>query len=372
MRILFVAPRFHTNQFQLVKTLLQKNHEVIFHVACIGPTEDHSLLSPVRCKQNWISSLIDKLFGEEDVHYFPDLIHYWRVCKRLSPEIVVIRNPYRLFSLIAAFCFLFSQSKIIFYTQDGLYRARSKKTLLKQKLTLHFFRAAWMTPQLGNIEESNDALKHMYYVPLPITVGQTDRCAKDNYKEVKILMIGKYHQERKKHLLFIKAINNLKGKYDFKVTIVGECALEQQQKRFQLIKATVDELGLTNIIDLKVNIPFNKMEELYSSHDIYVLPSINELYGVSVIEALGFGLPVICTDTTGARFNIKEGENGYVVKSNSLEELTAALEKLVSNRNRINNMSKNSLRYAEHYLTGEVFYSHFRHLLLDRFALVVQ
>jgi hypothetical protein len=33
MKILFVAPRCPTNQVEIIKILLQKNHDVFFHVA---------------------------------------------------------------------------------------------------------------------------------------------------------------------------------------------------------------------------------------------------------------------------------------------------------------------------------------------------
>jgi glycosyltransferase involved in cell wall biosynthesis len=227
-----------------------------------------------------------------------------------------------------------------------------------------------MTPQLGKKEGNTPAVKYMYYVPLPIAISHGDKCQGGSLPSApKMLMIGKYHQERKKHLLLINAIKRLKEKYDFKVTIVGECVQENQLSRFKLIKAAVDDAGLAHIIDLKMNVPYCKMEELYASHHVFVLPSINELYGVSVVEAMGYGLPVICTDTTGARFNIKDGINGYVVKSNSLDDLTKALESLISDKERICSMSKNSLRYAEDHLSGAVFYSNFKHLLKDRFAL---
>jgi hypothetical protein len=55
-----------------------------------------------------------------------------------------------------------------------------------------------MAPQLGNKEESNGGIKHMYYVPLPVPISQIDKHLKENFsKAPKVLMIGKCHQERK-------------------------------------------------------------------------------------------------------------------------------------------------------------------------------
>jgi glycosyltransferase involved in cell wall biosynthesis len=184
-------------------------------------------------------------------------------------------------------------------------------------------------------------------------------------------MIGKYHQERKKHLLFIQALGNLKNKYRFTATIVGECATEHQQANFNFLEQEARKLKLGNQIEFKQNVPYHKMAELYASHHIFVLPAINEQYGVSVNEALGYGLPVICTDTCGAKFNISNGHNGFVVKSDSLDDLTAALEKTISDHKTLTQMRQDSLQYARENLSADVFYSKFTNLARERFSVLM-
>ncbi|HUP12119.1 MAG TPA: hypothetical protein VM187_07910, partial [Niastella sp.] len=147
MKILFVAPRYHTNQVQLIKKLLEKKHEISFHVACIGPTEDHSLIKPVQFKQSKLSVFFEAFFkGGVNQYYFPGPYGYWKAFKQQKPDIIIIRDPYKLFSVMAAFYALLTKTRIVFYTQEPLTRFRTWKTRLKQKLTIQFFKAAWMTP----------------------------------------------------------------------------------------------------------------------------------------------------------------------------------------------------------------------------------
>ncbi len=371
MKILFVAPRFHTNLVQLIKMLQEKNHEVSFHVACTGPTEDHNHVTPINYKQSKLSRFVEKIAGEgiNRRFYFPRLISYWKAFRRLKPEIVIIRDPYKLFPLIAAFFARFIKAKIVFYTQEDLFRRRNKKTLLKQKLMLRFFKAAWMTPIKSNGKEKNEKLGYMHYVPLPVAVKTGNNPGEDFAGEgPKLLMIGKYHQERKKHLLFLKALSQLKDRYHFRVTIAGECANDEQLAKFNIIKDAVNDLGLAGRVEFKQNVPYNRMPELYASHHIFVLPAVNEQYGVSVNEALGYGLPVICTDTCGAKFNICNGDNGFVVKSGSPDELATALEALISDDRRLHQMRENSLQYARENLSTNIFYSKFSNLVNERFS----
>lgn len=373
MRILFVAPRFHTNQYQVIKTLQEKKHDVSFHVASIGFTEDHSLLKPIRYDQCKASHFIEKIFGTGGVNrpnYFPNPFRYWKIFKELKPEIAIIRDPYKFFSLLAAICSLFAKTKIVFYTQENLFSLKSKKKRFKLLLTMRFFNAAWMSPINDGENKVSNQIKNMYYVPLPIAIKPFNGArAMSLQKELKILMIGKYHQSRKNHFLFIKAISILKDKYKFKVTIVGECIRDQQLEKFNLLKETIQNLGLSEIVDLKKNVPFAKMEELYTTHHIFVLPARSEQYGISVTEALGYGLPAICTDTCGARFNIRNGENGFVVKSDSLPELTEAIETLLSNKEKLFYMSENSLSYVQANLSGAAFYNRFKCLLTESFRI---
>jgi glycosyltransferase involved in cell wall biosynthesis len=376
MKILFVAPRFHTNQVQLIKKLLEKKHEIFFHVACIGPTEDHSLLMPLHYKQSKLSVFIETVLGKGGVnrrHYFPKLVSYWKVFRQMKPEIVVIRDPYKLFSLMAAFYALLIKAKIVFYTQEDIFKSRKKRTLLKQKLTIRFFKAAWMTPvNSSQLNENNASLKYMYYVPLPVMVSPEDTGGAAIGNEVpKILMVGKYHQERKKHLLFLQALNRLKNRYRFTATITGECVTKEQMLKFKLITAEANNLELAGQIEFKQNIPYNDMAALYASHNIFVLPAINEQYGISVNEALGYGLPVICTDTCGSKFNITNGRNGFVIKSDNLDELTDSLEKMISDHQRLFQMRQQSLQYARENLSADVFYSKFAWLTRERFSIVL-
>ena len=66
-----------------------------------------------------------------------------------------------------------------------------------------------------------------------------------------------------------------------------------------------------------------KMEEFYSSLDVFVLPSVNSLeaFGMVQIEAMFCGTPVIATDLYGVRTIVQKTGMGRVVKRNDPESL---------------------------------------------------
>ena len=62
--------------------------------------------------------------------------------------------------------------------------------------------------------------------------------------------------------------------------------------------------------------------------DLYVLPSVNEPYPMSVLEAMSSGLPVVVTDTCGLADTVRRTGSGAVV-DDSPQELERALGELL-------------------------------------------
>jgi len=66
----------------------------------------------------------------------------------------------------------------------------------------------------------------------------------------------------------------------------------------------------------------------YAAADVVVLPSLKEAFGMSILEGMACGLPVISSAATGAASLIDHGENGYIF--NQAMEMAALLENLKS------------------------------------------
>ena len=132
MKILFVAPCYYTNQEQFIKKLLEKKHEISFHVAYIGPTEDQSLIKPVQFKQCKLSLFFKSFIkGGVNQYYFPAPYSDWRAFKKQKPDIIIIRHPYKLFSMMAAIYALLTKTCIVIHTLGPSSRFRIWKTRLK-------------------------------------------------------------------------------------------------------------------------------------------------------------------------------------------------------------------------------------------------
>jgi glycosyltransferase involved in cell wall biosynthesis len=259
--------------------------------------------------------------------------------------------------------------KIIFYTQTEINKSVSILKNLQTRLILFIFDAAWYSPLRREKPIDDKSVKRpIFYVPFAVPKGDLKQ---QDSQRVKVLMIGKYHQARKNHHLFLDALAQLKDKYSFKGTIVGECITREQIEKFSILKEKVNELELLENVELKKNINHSDMSEIYSSHDIFVLPSSNEPASISVLEALAFGLPVICSDSCGTQSYISSGQNGYVFKTNNLFDLVQKIETLISNPKKVSEMREYCNSNYEKTISGNAYYEHLEYLLKKKWGMLL-
>lgn len=72
-----------------------------------------------------------------------------------------------------------------------------------------------------------------------------------------------------------------------------------------------------------------EMPAAFASADILCLPSWWEAMPLSVLEGMAAGLPVVATDVGDVARAVADGVTGYVVPAHDLEELAAALQRLI-------------------------------------------
>jgi glycosyltransferase involved in cell wall biosynthesis len=78
-------------------------------------------------------------------------------------------------------------------------------------------------------------------------------------------------------------------------------------------------------------VPHTDVPEYYANADIYINPSFYESFGMSIIEAMGAGLPVVATRVGAVPDLISHGQNGLLVDAASPLAIADAVGSLFAN-----------------------------------------
>lgn len=122
--------------------------------------------------------------------------------------------------------------------------------------------------------------------------------------------------------------------------IAGDVYIGEEEIKKEL-EEYISEKKLDKVVKLLGQV--NNMSEFYADIDIFVLPSIQpEPFGLVVIEAMEYGLPVIATNHGGPVEIITEGEEGYLVDYKDANQMANRIIELVSDPDKRRYMGENA------------------------------
>jgi glycosyltransferase involved in cell wall biosynthesis len=87
--------------------------------------------------------------------------------------------------------------------------------------------------------------------------------------------------------------------------------------------------------------------EVFRSAHVFVLPTLSDGFGVTQLEAMAYGLPVITTSNCGKI--VVDGVNGFIVPARDSQRLAWALSRLAGDRALLRELSCAALQTIEAY-----------------------
>lgn len=91
------------------------------------------------------------------------------------------------------------------------------------------------------------------------------------------------------------------------------------------------QLGVSEKVKFLGFLDHPTLARYYAACDVFVLPSIQEVQPLAVMEAMWFGRPVIVTRAiVAAEEMVEQGVNGYIVDPDSVDDLTGRLQVLAA------------------------------------------
>ena len=106
-------------------------------------------------------------------------------------------------------------------------------------------------------------------------------------------------------------------------TVVGGGPLEAE------LRALVASLGLDGVVRFAGEADQAQVAGAMQAADLFLLPSVDEVLPLALMEAQAVGLPVVTTDVGGIREIVEDGVSGFVVPPGDPAALAAALGRLL-------------------------------------------
>lgn len=218
-----------------------------------------------------------------------------------------------------------------------------------QKITNRFyFSHGWALP-VALSPEIRRTVEEAYGVDdVPVIFNGVDlsRCLpKESYRlsqPITLVHIGRFN-EQKNHAGLLRAFRQLQEKYpDCRLNLLGDGELREEMENY------ARELGIWESVHFLGNQA--DVHPWLRDADIFLLPSKYEGMPMTIIEAMGTGLPIVATAVGGVPDMLRDGESGLLVPCGEAE-ICAACEKLIASEELRRTLGKNALgdsaKYSE-------------------------
>ncbi len=154
-----------------------------------------------------------------------------------------------------------------------------------------------------------------------------------------IFSVGRLFDRQKGFSLGIKAMNILKDKYPNLVYLIGGEGIDRVK-----YERLISKFNLGNNVKLLGFTTDEQKHSLFRRADIVLLPSSIETFGLTTVEAMYFGKPIITMKNEGSMDIIKDGYNGFFAERNG-KDIADKVEKILSlNKNKLSAIRRNSLK----------------------------
>lgn len=206
------------------------------------------------------------------------------------------------------------------YARTGSTFSPTEPEIIERELMEYEAATAIAVPTLfaaGTFTKRGIAPEKLIVNPYGVDLkSYTPREAAPGSDPVRIILVGSV-SIRKGAPWLIEAAKSLQGKAQFEFIGPVEPAMADQLNK-----------GLPENVTLRGALPAAQLPDEYRRADIFCLPSLEEGFPLSLLQAMACGLPCVTTREASGDLNT-DGETGYNVAPMDAKSLAEALEKLV-------------------------------------------
>lgn len=139
-----------------------------------------------------------------------------------------------------------------------------------------------------------------------------------------------------RELLEACALLKSQGHHNYSVVLVGDGWQRQELE------------NLTKQYDLQEQVTwvgwveYSHLGRYFALADVFIFPTLEDIWGMVVLEAMVFGKPILCSKWAGATEMVIDGKNGFIFDPHSAQETAAMMSRFIENQSIISEMGHES------------------------------
>lgn len=176
----------------------------------------------------------------------------------------------------------------------------------------------------------------------------------ENYSILNTDAIEKRKLKKKENnVLFLGFICKRKGCYDIPA-IVEKVKEKIPNVRFILAgSGDIEQVKAITSDKIKKNIFYpgwvrnENKDKLLREADLFFLPSYHEGMPMAILDAMGYGLPIVSTAVGGISKIVCDSENGYICNPGDIENIANSIINILENEIKLKKMGNNSIKIVK-------------------------
>lgn len=266
------------------------------------------------------------------LNIIPTLLKY-------DPDIVFV-NAFGLWTLLVVLLKIFKKWRVILIysgSSPNVDMADSKARTFLRRMIARLVDAAITNSQAGKkyltevlYISSDKVFAGSYQMPDKQALLQEEDPQENSRQELTgltdpvFLFIGQtVYRKGISFLIEACSLLNDQGENKYTVLVIGDGAQRRE------LEGQAKELGLSERIKWLGWVDYGNLGYYFLNSDVFIFPTLEDIWGMVVLEAMLFEKPVICSKWAGVQELLKENENGFIVDPCKPEELAQCMKKFI-------------------------------------------
>jgi glycosyltransferase involved in cell wall biosynthesis len=149
----------------------------------------------------------------------------------------------------------------------------------------------------------------------------------------------------------IRALANLKGNKTYKLVIVGGNNELEKCTEYKRLMHIATELNIRDQVIFTGRKDRDQLKFYYAAADVFITTPWYEPFGITPLEAMACGTPVIGSRVGGIKYSVVEGVTGALVPPDDPRLLAKKIEHLISDQAFLKQLGKNAIKHVNTHFT---------------------